>query len=178
MKKRNLALLVLVSTMAGISQSKVTSAQQVKLYEILKLVHEDNHNPITFVVPITTTPAQLEQIVLQVREHVRAHQFPVLGMHIGDQRNHYDRSGMIAIYRSRKCIKEAYSDEPKPCGEYPNYDAYYQWGLGGIGLSTRERYECDAGGSRRHDGRVVDLFNESHKCQQLADSRGRVPRTD
>jgi len=160
MKTGKLVIFTLVLTMAASSQSKQQSSPQIRLHEILKLIHEDNHNPIAFVVPMNTTSAQLEQIVWKIREHARGHQFTVLGMHIGDANNRYDTSGMIAIYRGRRCAQEAYTDGPLPCGDYPNYDAYYQWGMGGIGLNTRERYECDAGGCRRQDGRLVDLFNE------------------
>jgi hypothetical protein len=132
---------------------------------LLKLTHEDFHNPIAFVVPIDTSEGELAQLVLQIRSIVQAHQFGVLGLPFGRVEARYDVSGMIEVFRGRKCIAETYTEGRLPCGEGDHFDVYYQWGLGGLPLDAPARFACDSGGYRKRDGTVVYLFQEKNGCR-------------
>src|ERR1700716_4220322 len=95
----------------------------------------------------------------------QAHQFGVLGLPFGRVEARYDVSGMIEVFRGRKCIAETYTEGRLPCGEGDHFDVYYQWGLGSLPLDAPARFACDSGGYRKRDGTVVHLFQENNGCR-------------
>lgn len=131
----------------------------------LKLAHEDFHNPTVFVVPIGTSEGELARLVLQIRSIVQAHQFGVLDLPFNRAEAGYNISGMIEVFRGRKCVTEVYTEGRLPCGEGDHYDVFYQWGLGGLPLDARARFACDSWGYRKRDGTLVYLFQEQNGCR-------------
>jgi hypothetical protein len=123
---------------------------------------------VTFVVPTDTTDDQLRSLIWLFREKVRSGKYGDIGILLPTAKqwgvDGYD-SGLLDVYRGRKCANEAYiplSDAEKgnlgPCGWGVHVDAWYQWGINGSPSK-------DAGDIRTRDGKLETVFDYNDSWQ-------------
>ncbi len=89
----------------------------------------DPVQPTAVVVPVNTTDEQLKSLLWFFREKIRSHQLKDIGLTqatVGDE-----HSGILAVYREKKCANENYVGTTGPCGYGDHDDALYQWGIEG-----------------------------------------------
>lgn len=102
--------------------------------------------PVTYVVPIDTSDQQLKSLLWLFRKSVRSGDFKKIGITRPMVRQYGQlsyTSGMLVVYRGRKCASEIYVDNVGPCGPGPHESASYQWGL--LGDDNRSDFFNDAG---------------------------------
>jgi hypothetical protein len=110
---------------------------------------------VSVVVPTKTTDDQLRQLILYIRDRVRAGQFKAIGIKKPtntNRRGELDYSaGTVIVYRGERCASEELVDSLGPCGYGDHSAAWYQWGIGGVPNN-------DSGGIKSKDGVVVKVF--------------------
>lgn len=128
------------------------------------------------VVASSTTDEQLKSLLWLFREKVRSHRFKDIGISQPTSMQWGEKgylSGIIAVYRGKKCANELFSDAPGvgPCGPGEHSIAGYQWGILVDGVSTPD---ADYASMDASNGTVIKVFDYNDHWQLPADLQGGV----